>query len=138
MRPCWLPMAARFTHKPSPLTTMARKFYYDNGTEKVGPVTGADLVRLRASGEITNETWVRRADNNTWRPLHTVNLAEEEEEERNPGLFTVLKRSGLLVPACIMLLGLVLFIFIAIGAIKIFWPVLLLLFIFWLLSKALK
>jgi hypothetical protein len=117
---------------------MARKFYYDTGTEKVGPVTGADLVRLRASGEITNETWVRRADNNTWRPLHTVNLAEEEEEERNPGLFTVLKRSGLLVPACIMLLGLVLFIFIAIGAIKIFWPVLLLLFIFWLLSKALK
>lgn len=117
---------------------MARKFYYDTGTEKVGPVTGAELVRLRAAGEINNETWVRRADNNTWRPLHTVNLAEEEEEERNPGLFTVLKRSGLLAPAIIMLLGLALFIIIAIGAIKVFWPVLLLLFIFWLLSKALK
>ena len=117
---------------------MARKFYYDTGTEKVGPVTGADLVRLRASGEITNETWVRRADNNTWRPLHTVNLAEEEEEERNPGLFTVLKRSGLIGPVLLVLLGLVVFIVIAIGAIQIFWPVLLVLFIFWLLSKALK
>ena len=117
---------------------MARKFYYDTGTEKVGPVSGADLVRLRASGEISNETRVRRADKNTWRPLHTVNLAEEEEEERNPGLFTILKRSGLLGPVLIVLLGLVLFIVIAIGAIKVFWPVLLLLFIFWLLAKALK
>ncbi|MBQ2869774.1 MAG: DUF4339 domain-containing protein [Akkermansia sp.] len=117
---------------------MARKFYYDTGTEKVGPVTGADLVRLRASGEINNETWVRRADNNTWRPLHTVNLNEEEEEVRNPGLFTILKQSGLLGPLLVVLLGLALFIVVAIGAIQIFWPVLLLLFIFWLLSKALK
>lgn len=117
---------------------MARKFYYDTGSEKVGPVTGADLVRLRARGEINNETWVRRADNNTWRPLHTVNLSEEEEEERNPGLFTILMRSGLLGPLLIFLLGLVLFIVVAVGAIKVFWPVLLLLFIFWMLAKALK
>ena len=117
---------------------MARKFYYDTGTEKVGPVSGNDLVRLRASGEITDETWVRRADKNTWRPLHTVNLREEEEEERNPGLFTILKRSGLLGPVLIILLGLVLFIVVAIGAIQLFWPVLLVLFIFWLLAKALK
>ncbi len=117
---------------------MARQFYYDTGSEKIGPVSGADLVRLRASGEISNDTWVRRADNNTWRPLHTVDLREEEEEERNPGLFTVLKRSGLLGPLMILLLGLVVFIFIAIGAIKIFWPVLLILFIFWILSKALR
>ena len=117
---------------------MARRFYYDTGAEKVGPVTGADLVRLRASGEISNDTWVRRADNNTWRPLHTVNLSEEEEEERNPGLFTVLRRSGLLGPVLIFLLGLVLFIVIAVGAIKVFWPFLLLVFIFWLLAKALK
>ena len=117
---------------------MARKFYYDTGAEKIGPVSGADLVRLRASGEISNETWVRRADNNTWRPLHTVNLQEEEEEERNPGLFTILKRSGMLGPLLIFLLGLVIFIIIAIGAIKVFWPVLLVIFVIWLLSKALN
>lgn len=117
---------------------MARKFYYDTGTEKVGPVSGADLVRLRASGEINDQTWVRRADNNTWRPLHTVNLREEEEEERNPGLFTLLRRSGVLGPIIIILLGLVLFIVIAVGAIKLFWPVLLVVFIIWLLSKALQ
>lgn len=117
---------------------MARRFYYDTGTEKVGPVSGADLVRLRASGEISNETWVRRADSSTWRPLHTVDLHAEEEEERNPGLFTVLRRSGLLGPVLVFLLGVVLFIIIAVGAIKVFWPVLLLLFIFWLLAKALR
>lgn len=117
---------------------MARKFYYDTGTEKVGPVSGNDLVRLRASGEITDETWVRRADNNTWRPLHTVNLSEEEEEERNPGLFTVLKRSGMLVPALLMVVGLVIFLVLAIGAIQLFWPILLFIFIVWLFTKALR
>lgn len=117
---------------------MARQFYYDTGSEKIGPVSGTDLVRLRAAGEINDDTWVRRADNNTWRPLHTVNLSEEEEEERNPGLFTLLRRSGLLGPVLIILLGLVFFIVIAIGAIQLFWPVLLVLFIFWLLAKALK
>ena len=117
---------------------MTRRFYYDTGAEKVGPVTGADLVRLRATGEINDETWVRRADSSTWRPLHTVDLHAEEEEERNPGLFTVLRRSGLLGPVLIFLLGLVLFIVIAVGAIKVFWPFLLLVFIFWLLAKALK
>ena len=116
---------------------MSRKFYYDTGTEKVGPVSGADLVRLRASGTITDQTWVRRADN-TWRPLSTVNLREEEEEERNPGLFTVLRRSGLLGPVLIFLLGVVAFIVVAIGAIKLLWPVLLVVFILWLLSKALN
>lgn len=117
---------------------MARQFYYDTGSEKIGPVSGTDLVRLRATGEINDDTWVRRADNNTWRPLHTVNLSEEEEEERNPGFFTLLRRSGLLGPVLIILLGLVFFIVIAIGAIQLFWPVLLVLFIFWLLAKALK
>ena len=117
---------------------MSRKFYYDTGTEKVGPVSGADLVRLRASGTITDQTWVRRADNNTWRPLSTVNLREEEEEERNPGLFTVLRRSGLLGPVLIFLLGVVAFIVVAIGAIKLLWPVLLVGFVLWLLTKALN
>ena len=117
---------------------MARQFYYDTGEEKVGPVSGEDLVRLRASGDISDETWVRRADSSTWRPLHTVNLREEEEEVRNPGLFTILKNSGMLGPLLIILLGLVLFIVITIGAIKLFWPVLLVLFVIWLFSKALK
>lgn len=117
---------------------MARKFYYDTGTEKIGPVSGTELVRLRAAGEINDDTWVRRADNNTWRPLHSVNLTEEEEEERNPGFFTLLRRSGLLGPVLLILLGLVFFIVIAVGAIQLFWPVLLVLFIFWLLGKALK
>lgn len=117
---------------------MAHKFYYDTGTEKVGPVSGNDLVRLRASGEINDETWVRRADSETWRPLHTVDLREEEEEERNPGLFAILSRSGLLVPALIMLAGLVIFLVLAVGAIQLFWPVLFVIFVIWLFSKALK
>ena len=117
---------------------MARQFYYDTGSEKIGPVSGTELVRLRSTGEINDDTWVRRADNNTWRPLSTVNLREEEEEERNPGLFTVLRRSGLLGPVLIFLLGVVAFIVVAIGAIKLLWPVLLVVFILWLLSKALN
>ena len=39
---------------------MARKFIYDNGEEKLGPVTGRELLRLRAEGEIEDNTWVRQ------------------------------------------------------------------------------
>ena len=63
---------------------MARKFFYDTGEQKVGPVTGDRLVQLRAAGEIDDSTWVRRADSSTWRPLGSVNLREEEEREANP------------------------------------------------------
>ena len=34
---------------------MARKFYYDNGSEKIGPVTGNELVRLRAAGQLPTD-----------------------------------------------------------------------------------
>lgn len=117
---------------------MARKYYYDTGEEKIGPVSGTDLVRLRARGEIGDNTWVRRADSSTWRPLASVNLREEEEEERNPGLLTILRRSGLLGPLLLLILGLAIFIVLAVGAIQLFWPVLLVLFIIWIFSRALR
>ena len=50
----------------------------------------------------------------------------------------MLRRSGLLGPVLIFLLGVVAFIVVAIGAIKLLWPVLLVVFILWLLSKALN
>lgn len=63
------------------------KYYYDTGESKVGPVTGNELVRLRAAGEIAPDTWVRRADSQTWRPLSQTDLREEEEQEANPSLW---------------------------------------------------
>lgn len=110
---------------------MARKFYYDTGEEKVGPVSGEDLLRLRASGDISDETWVRRADSATWRPLHSVNLHEEEEKLRNPGFFTILKQSGLMTPFIILAVAVGFVIFILFG----FWPLLLIFFLIWLFKK---
>lgn len=117
---------------------MARKFYYDTGEEKVGPVTGNDLVILRARGEISNETWVRRDGSETWRPLGSVNLKEEEEEESNPSLWKILTRhlswsSIILGAAVLFVLGAF-----AVGVIRFAWPVLIALFIFYLLSRALR
>lgn len=117
---------------------MARRFYYDTGTEKVGPVTGNDLVRLRASGEIADDTWVRREDSGTWRPLSSVNLREEEQEEANPGLWTVLKRSGLLMPLLMLAVGVIVILVLVAGVVSFAWPVLLVLFIIWLLGRALR
>lgn len=117
---------------------MAHKYFYDNGEEKIGPVSGADLVRLRAGGDIGDDTWVRRADSSTWRPLASVNLREEEEELRNPGLLTLLRRSGLLGPLLLFILGLGVFIVVAVGLLQIMWPVLLVLFILWIFSRALR
>lgn len=117
---------------------MARRFYYDTGTEKVGPVTGNELVRLRAAGQIADDTWVRREDSGTWRPLSSVNLREEEQEEANPGLWTVLKRSGLLMPLLMLAVGVIVILVLVAGVVSFAWPVLLVLFIIWLLGRALR
>lgn len=117
---------------------MSRQYYYDTGSEKIGPVSGEDLVELRAEGTINDETWVRRADKGTWRPLKSVNLSEEEEEAANPSLLAVLRRSGLLWPLLLLLLGVILVVVLAAGLAVQLWPLLLALFVFWLLSKALR
>ncbi len=114
---------------------MARKFYYDDGNEKHGPVSGDELVELRAQGVITNDTWVRREDNGTWRPLGTVDLSEEEEEARNPSLLTVLRRSGLLWPAVLFLLFLAALVILLSGLIAVFWPFIVAIGIAWLVMK---
>ena len=113
---------------------MARKFYYDTGDEKVGPVTGNDLVQLRARGEISNDTWVRRADSSTWRPLSSVNLREEEQEEANPTLWKLLTRSLSWQTLLLLLALAIIFIALAIGVITFAWPLLLVLFVIWLLN----
>lgn len=117
---------------------MARKYYYNTGEEKVGPVTGNDLVLLRARGEITDETWVRHDGTSTWRPLGSVNLRAEEEEEANPGLFRLLTRNlswPSIILGCAVLIVLVALL---IGILRFAWPLILILFIFWLLSRALR
>ena len=117
---------------------MARKFFYDTGEQKVGPVTGNDLVRLRAEGTINDATWVRSADSETWRPLAGVNLREEEEEERNPGLWRLLTRNlGLGRLLLIIAVGIV-FVALLAGLLTVMWPVLLVIPLLWLLSRALR
>lgn len=117
---------------------MARMYYYDTGEEKIGPVSGNDLVQLRASGEISAETWVRRADSETWRPLAAIDLRKEEEEEANPSLWKLLWRNlslgNIILLAAIALVA-ILFI---IGFIRLAWPILLVFLILWLLSRAMK
>ncbi|MDO4222232.1 MAG: hypothetical protein Q4C88_08950 [Akkermansia sp.] len=117
---------------------MARKFFYDTGEEKVGPVTGNDLVRLRAEGAISDATWVRAADSETWRPLAGVNLQEEEEEERNPSLWRLLTRN-LGVGRLLMIIAVgIVFVVLLAGVVSVLWPVLLVIPLLWILSRALR
>ena len=117
---------------------MARKFFYDTGEEKVGPVTGNELVRLREQGVISDATWVRRADSETWRPLAGVNLQEEEEEERNPSLWRLLTRN-LGVGRLLMIIAVgIVFVALLAGVVSVLWPVLLVIPLLWLLSRALR
>lgn len=114
---------------------MARKFYYDTGEQKVGPVTGNRLVQLRAAGEIADDTWVRRADSSTWRPLSSVDLREEEEQEANPSLWRLLRRSFSWQSLLLLLAILIIFITLAVGFISLAWPFLLVLLVLWLLNR---
>lgn len=117
---------------------MARRYFYDNGEEKVGPVSGEDLLRLCSEGEIDGDTWVRRDSSRTWRPLRSVDLREEEEELRNPSLLRLLWRGVMklgfwrLLSALMMLL---IFALVLASMAYFLWPVLLVVVLLWLFMR---
>ena len=117
---------------------MAHKYFYDTGDQKHGPVTGNKLVQLRAAGEIDDNTWVRRSDSSTWRPLSGVNLREEEEEESNPSLWRLLMRSMSWSTILLLIALAIIFIALIAGVIAFAWPLLLVLFFLWFLNRISK
>lgn len=117
---------------------MARKYFYDTGDQKIGPVTGNKLVQLRAAGEIDDNTWVRRSDSSTWRPLSGVNLREEEEEEANPSLWRLLLRNLSWQSILLFIALAIIFFALLAGVIAFAWPILLVLLFFWFLNHISK
>ncbi len=117
---------------------MARKYYYDTGEEKVGPVDGEELLRLRASGQLAADTWVRAENSSTWRPLGAVNLKREEEEAANPSLWKLLLRHvplpSLILAVAVLIVVVALLVFF-IGA---FWPLLLAFGLVWMLMTTIR
>ena len=116
---------------------MARKYYYDTGEQKVGPVTGNRLVQLRASGEIDDSTWVRRENSATWRPLGSINLRAEEEQEANPSLWRLLRNSLPWQKLLLISVGIIL-VALSIGLLAFAWPIVLVLLFLWLLNRMSK
>ena len=117
---------------------MARRYYYDTGEEKIGPVSGDALLELRTNGRLSADTWVRAEDSATWRPLSAVDLREEEEEAANPSLWSLLRHH---VPLRSLILGIaVLLVLVALLVffVSALWPLLLLLFLVWLLAAAFR
>ena len=121
---------------------MARKFIYDTGEEKLGPVTGRELLRLRAEGEIDDNTWVRPANSRTWRPLRHTDLREEKDKESKRGawggLWRVLFRH--MSFKTMLVLGLVaIVLLIMLVAVGIYlWPLFLVLLMIWLLGRLIQ
>ncbi len=117
---------------------MARKYYYDTGEEKVGPVDGETLLRLRASGQLAADTWVRAENSSTWRPLASVDLREEEEEATNPSLWKLLLRHVSLPNLILMGAVLIVIVAVLIFFIGAFWPLLLAMALVWLLMSSIN
>ena len=117
---------------------MARKYFYDTPQGKVGPVSGEDLVRMRATGEIDGDTWVRRENSSTWRHVSKMDLRKEEEAEANPSFWTMLRRHVPLSTLIIFVALAIVFVMLLVGLASVLWPVLLVLLVLWLLSRALK
>ncbi len=117
---------------------MARKFYYDTGEKKIGPVTGYDLLRLRAEGRVKDDTWVRCANSATWRRFAELDLRKEEQEGANPTLWQLLTRytswRGILLFVAVMVVLLALFI----GLVSVAGPLLLVILVLWVLSRLVK
>ncbi len=120
---------------------MARKFYYDTGEQKIGPVTGRDLLRLLSAGEIQSDTWVRRAESSTWRHLENVDLREEKQREQTTSFWGALWKS-LPLSAIIGLVCVVVFIIAMLlligGIVWKFFPFFIALFALWLIYRVVK
>ncbi len=117
---------------------MARKYFYDDGENKVGPVSGEDLLRLRAAGTLADNTWVRAEKSSTWRPLASVDLREEEEEAANPSFWKILRRHMPLRTIIMLVALLIVFLVAAVAFVGVFWPVLLVLLIAWLFMSLMR
>lgn len=117
---------------------MARKYFYDTGEEKVGPVSGNELVQLRAAGQIDNKTWVRRDDSETWRPLGAVNLRAEEEEEANPSLWRLLTRHMPVSQIILIVSVIVVLVVLLLGVLSVAWPFILVALVVWFLARAVR
>lgn len=117
---------------------MARKFYYDADGEKLGPVTGQELLYLRAEGRIDDKTWVRAEDSQTWRPFASVDLREERRKESSAGIWRQLFRN--ISPATMLVTGLVIFTLIVLMVtVAVFmWPFLLFLVAFFFVLRLMK
>lgn len=118
---------------------MARKFYYDADGEKLGPVTGQELIYLRAEGEISDNTWVRPEDSQTWRPYAATDLREERKKQSGAGgLWRQLFRN--LSPTTKIVMGLVAFTMLMLVGMAFYylWPILLFVIALYILNRALK
>lgn len=117
---------------------MARRFYYNVDGEKYGPVTGQQLLYLRAEGRISNDTWVRAEDSQTWRPFVNVNLrAERKKASSRSLLFRMLQGASPRVWIClaVLLFCILLFLYILL---KYAWPLLFFLALMITIVKSVK
>lgn len=121
---------------------MARTFYYDVEGKELGPVSGRELLNLRARGAIDADTWVRRADSETWRPFRSVDLKEEERKERAAGPWRMAMRMLLHNRGgramLVSLLVLFVLVVMLVAAAIFFWPLFLLLLVWVLISRVIR
>lgn len=120
---------------------MVRKFYYDTGEEKIGPVTGAELLELLRQGEISADTWARLADSSTWRKLENTDLKAEKAKEENRSIWRKIlgQMSASSIAGSIFVLVFIIGMVILAGAaISFLWPFILVVFFFYLLKKILS
>ena len=117
---------------------MSRKFYYDIDGEKHGPVTGQELLYLRAGGKIDGKTWVRAENSQTWRPFDSVDLREERKKQASSGIWRQLFRN--ISPGTLAIMGMVLVILVVllVVAVSFLWPLLLVLLALALVSRLMK
>lgn len=117
---------------------MPQKYYYDTGDEQIGPVTGSELARLRATGQLAPDTWVRKAESKTWRPLSGIDLRKEEADEANSSLWRLLWRSLSWSNILLLISLAIVLIFLVAGIVKLVWPILLVLVLLGLIMRTLR
>ncbi len=117
---------------------MARKFYYDTGEKKAGPVSGDELLQLRDRGIIDSDTWVREGKSPTWRKITAIDLRKEEEEAANPSLWRIFTKHLSWSSIILLVAVLAVIAVLVVGFFWIAWPFFLLVFVLWIIKRISK
>ncbi len=91
------------------------RYYYDDGTDRKGPVSLRELEQLSDDGILNPDSWIRKENASTWRRMKDTDFENDEPAPANGFLTALSPRQklwliiGILLLAPLVIVGAIIF-----------------------------